>query len=66
MKQLSTFPRIERLPEIPGVPKLTGTGFVLNGKHHRTVPESQPMQQEKKSFWGRLSALRAKQDGGGR
>lgn len=53
MKALANFPRVERLPEMPGVPKLTGTGFVVDGKTTRTVPRpSEAMQESKRSLFG--------------
>lgn len=55
MKQLANFPRVERLPEMPGVPKLTGTGFVVDGKTTRTVPRpSESMQYPKRSLFARI------------
>ena len=43
MKALANFPRVERLPDIPGAIKMTGTGYVINGRHVRTVPDRQPL-----------------------
>lgn len=37
MKLSRDWPPIERLPEAPGVVKMTGTGYVIDGKHVRTV-----------------------------
>lgn len=52
MKALANFPRVERLPEIPGVPKMTGTGYAIDGKTTRTVGRpSAPMPQPKRSFF---------------
>lgn len=58
MKQLANFPRVERLPEVPGVPKLTGTGWAVDGKTVRTVP-SPSMLPEPRTDHGRPGGLLA-------
>jgi len=54
MKQLANFPRVERLPEIPGVPKLTGTGYVIDGKSVRTVSHPSPMRRPRSGLFARI------------
>lgn len=50
----ASFPRVERLPEIPGVPKYTSTGYAINGKHVRTVPHVSAMRPASPSLLGRV------------
>lgn len=58
MKALANFPRVERLPEVPGVPKLTGTGWAIDGKTVRTVPRPS-MLPEPRPDHGRPGGLLA-------
>ena len=51
MKQLANFPRVERLPEVPGVPKMTGTGWALNGKTTRTAPSPSMLPEPRRGWW---------------
>lgn len=47
---------IERLPDGPGVVKMTSTGYVKDGVHVRTVPNPSPMPQPRRgllSLFGR-------------
>lgn len=41
---------IERLPDGPGVVKLTSTGYVKDGVHVRTVGRPSPMPQPRRGL----------------
>lgn len=50
MMQSRNWKRIERLPEAPGVVKMTSTGYWLDGQHVRTIPEKPQPQPEPRPF----------------
>lgn len=52
MKLSRDWPPIERLPEAPGVVKMTGTGYVIDGRHVRTVRRSEAPPPHR-SWWHR-------------
>lgn len=47
------WPPIERLPEGPGIIKMTGTGYAIDGKHFRTVGRN----ADQKPFFSRIMGL---------
>lgn len=62
MIQSRNWTAIERLPEAPGVVKMTGNGYWLDGCFYPAHEKSQPiLPMEQPSFWERL-----RRRGGGR
>lgn len=55
MKAVAEFPRVERCPDDPNAITLTGTGYIRNGVHYRTVPRAGvPLVEERRGVFGWL------------